>query len=174
MSHLTSCTNGGKTVASRTFLMTSTVNGGLYHVRRWLAGSWMVLSKKKKKWNIIEINKNQPMKNVDSRRECLRRADYQVILWFELVSIFISRANDAACDFGESRGNTPDTTTQTLLIIKLFARLSLSRSTESLRWAGQNLFPSLTTPRNSKTKDRKNKREGGKRRVVPYNNFFSI
>lgn len=44
MSHLTSCTKGGRTLASRTFFMTSTESGGLYQVKRWLAGSWIVLS----------------------------------------------------------------------------------------------------------------------------------
>ncbi len=47
MSHLTIWMKGGMTVASRTFLMTSTVSGGLYQVRRCEAGSWMVLSKEK-------------------------------------------------------------------------------------------------------------------------------
>lgn len=37
---------------------------------------------------------------------------YQVILWLGLVSIFISRAIRTACGFGESWGNTLDTTTQ--------------------------------------------------------------
>ncbi len=35
--------NGGMTDASRTFLMTSTAMGALYHVRRCEAGSWIVL-----------------------------------------------------------------------------------------------------------------------------------
>ena len=43
MNHLQRAMKGGMTVASRTFLMTSTVRGGLYQVRRWEAGSWMVL-----------------------------------------------------------------------------------------------------------------------------------
>lgn len=32
ISHVTNCTNGGNTELSRTFLMTRTVSGGLYHV----------------------------------------------------------------------------------------------------------------------------------------------
>ena len=43
MNHLQRAMKGGMTIASRTFLMTSTVRGGLYQVRRWEAGSWMVL-----------------------------------------------------------------------------------------------------------------------------------
>lgn len=43
MSHVTNCTNGGRTEESRTFLITSTVNGGLYQVSLCEAGSWMVL-----------------------------------------------------------------------------------------------------------------------------------
>lgn len=46
MSHSTSWTNGGNTNWSRTFLITSTANGGLYHVSRWLAGSCICLSTK--------------------------------------------------------------------------------------------------------------------------------
>ncbi len=40
--------NGGMTEASRTFLMTSTAMGALYQVRRWEAGSWIVLKKGEK------------------------------------------------------------------------------------------------------------------------------
>jgi hypothetical protein len=43
ISQWTSWTKGGSTEASRTFFITSTVRGGLYHVSRWLAGSWIVL-----------------------------------------------------------------------------------------------------------------------------------
>ena len=39
--------NGGMTAASRTFLMTRTVMGDLYHVSRCEAGSWIVLQKKR-------------------------------------------------------------------------------------------------------------------------------
>lgn len=42
-SHCTSWTNGGRTAASCTFLITSTVSGGLYQVSLWLAGSWIDL-----------------------------------------------------------------------------------------------------------------------------------
>ena len=44
MNHLQRAMKGGMTIASRTFLMTSTVRGGLYQVRRWEAGSWMVMT----------------------------------------------------------------------------------------------------------------------------------
>lgn len=43
ISHVTNWTNGGNTDESRTFLMTRTVSGGLYHVNLWEAGSCMVL-----------------------------------------------------------------------------------------------------------------------------------
>ena len=89
ISHLTSCTNGGKTVASRTFLMTSTVNGGLYQVKRWLAGSWIVLDGKKGlAQHLTTAHRN------DFRDRTASFSLYQVILWLELVSIFISRANE--------------------------------------------------------------------------------
>ena len=48
MNHLTSEMKGGITEASRTFLMTSTLRGGLYHVSRCEAGSWIVLQKQEK------------------------------------------------------------------------------------------------------------------------------
>lgn len=48
-SHSTSCTKGASTVESRTFFMTSTVSGGLYQVRRWLAGSWICLQQSRRK-----------------------------------------------------------------------------------------------------------------------------
>lgn len=35
--------NGSTRLSSRIFLMTRTLTGGLFHVRRWLAGSWMCL-----------------------------------------------------------------------------------------------------------------------------------
>merc|ERR1719195_205151 len=44
MNHLTSWMKGGMTAASRTFLMTSTVKGGLYQVSRCEAGSCMVMT----------------------------------------------------------------------------------------------------------------------------------
>lgn len=47
MSHSTSWTKGGSTNWSRTFLITRTANGGLYHVSRWLAGSCICLNTKK-------------------------------------------------------------------------------------------------------------------------------
>lgn len=46
ISHVTIWTNGGRTDESRTFLMTRTMSGGLYHVNIWEAGSWMVLCNK--------------------------------------------------------------------------------------------------------------------------------
>lgn len=51
INHSTSCTNGGNTNWSRTFFITNTANGGLYHVNRWLAGSWICLLNKR--WFII-------------------------------------------------------------------------------------------------------------------------
>lgn len=44
MSHSTSWMNGESTVESRTFFMTRTASGGLYHVKRWLAGSWICIT----------------------------------------------------------------------------------------------------------------------------------
>lgn len=42
--------NGGKTDMSLTFFMTNTDSGFLYHVKRWLAGSWIVLKNGKGGW----------------------------------------------------------------------------------------------------------------------------
>ena len=50
--------NGGMTEASRTFLMTSTAMGALYQVRRWEAGSWIVLKKGGKMQDIL-VNKSK-------------------------------------------------------------------------------------------------------------------
>merc|ERR1719500_1032082 len=44
MNHLQSAIKGGITIASLTFFITSTVSGGLYQVRRWEAGSWIVIT----------------------------------------------------------------------------------------------------------------------------------
>lgn len=55
INHVTNCTNGGSTEESRTFLITRTVSGGLYHVNLWEAGSCMVLQK----LNLLSQNQNQ-------------------------------------------------------------------------------------------------------------------
>ena len=47
MNHLQRAMKGGMTMASRTFLMTRTVRGGLYQVRRCEAGSCIVLKRKR-------------------------------------------------------------------------------------------------------------------------------
>lgn len=45
--YIQSCLKGCSRLASRIFLITRTLLGGLFHVNRWLAGSWMCLGDKK-------------------------------------------------------------------------------------------------------------------------------
>lgn len=47
---MTISTKGGKTAESRTFLITRTVSGGLYHVNLCDAGSWIALKASVEKW----------------------------------------------------------------------------------------------------------------------------
>lgn len=54
INHVTNWTNGGNTEESRTFLMTRTVSGGLYHVNLWEAGSCMVLQSVEYQISVLE------------------------------------------------------------------------------------------------------------------------
>ena len=62
VNQVTNWMKGGITVASRTFLMTRTVRGGLYQVNLWEAGSWMVLERNDE--NFVKV---------EWRMDCLER-----------------------------------------------------------------------------------------------------
>lgn len=162
MSHLTSCTNGGKTVASRTFLMTRTVRGGLYQVKRWLAGSWIVLCK-----DDIKINERispKTRKNDGAARNELIWALPLLLPGNSLIGTRLDlhsrELTGAACAFGEPWGNTLDKKQETRASYNI-PRPPLSSST-CLLWSLGGPAKSAPVPDNAPPQ----KWGGERRRVV--------